>query len=194
MNFTLMFAIGMQLEIGCLLNKNGLPWNLPGDLKRFRNRTINGTVIMGRKTFESLPGPLQQRRNIVLTKEDKTWPGVETFHSLEEALESSENPFVIGGKQVICQAIKLNPKCIDLTLVHDVFPNDGTVYLHGFDLHKMNLYDRAMMLDGENSYSFIHIKNSFDGKELKYKLTHMIDGSYENNVKYDHRIYELQEK
>lgn len=189
-NFTLMFAIGSNLEIGSITSKNGLPWSLPGDLKRFRNRTINGTVIMGRKTFETLPAPLVHRHNIVITSQNLTWPNVEVVNSLNDALNMNLSPYVIGGKQIICEAINLEPRFIDLTLVHETFPNDGTVYLSGFDAHKMSLYDRAISCDGINGYSFLHIK-LWSGKLLTYKLQTMIDG-HDNGINYDHRIYELQ--
>ena len=69
--------------------KNELLYWLPNDLKRFKTLTTGHTIIMGRKTFESLPkGALPNRRNIVLSSQDITFPGAECFHSLEEALEA----------------------------------------------------------------------------------------------------------
>ncbi len=95
-------AIGKNNEIG---KKNELLWNLPADMKHFKETTSGHTVIMGQKTFESIGRPLPNRRNIVLTL-DKNFKadGVEVVYSLEELdalLEETSNPdeenFVIGG-------------------------------------------------------------------------------------------------
>ena len=86
----------------------GMLYSLPGDLKYFRRQTAGHTVIMGRKTLESLPGgkPLPKRRNIVLTR-DRTYKkrGVYVVHSPRELLEllaalDDTDPFVIGGGEI----------------------------------------------------------------------------------------------
>ncbi len=101
-------AIGKNNEIG---KKNDLLWNLPADMKHFRETTRGHTVIMGQKTFESLNSPLPNRRNIVITQ-DKNYlrHGVDVVYSPEEALDSAktafiqnakdEEIFVIGGGQI----------------------------------------------------------------------------------------------
>ncbi|HSQ98350.1 MAG TPA: dihydrofolate reductase [Sphingomicrobium sp.] len=77
-----------------------LPWHIPADLKRFKALTMGSVMLMGRRTFESLPGLLPGRRHIVLTR-DPGWtaPGAEVAHSPEEALEltGGEPVSVIGG-------------------------------------------------------------------------------------------------
>ncbi len=77
-----------------------LPWHIPADLKRFKALTMGTVMVMGRKTFESLPGLLPGRRHIVLTR-DRAWaaPGAEVAHSPEEALAlaGGEPVSVIGG-------------------------------------------------------------------------------------------------
>lgn len=99
-----------------------MPWHLPADLAHFRELTTGGTVLMGRKTFESLgnpPRPLPKRRNIVLTR-DRSWAadGVETRESLEQALElPEENIFVIGGGNVYEQAFG-QADAIEWTRIH----------------------------------------------------------------------------
>ena len=80
-----------------------LPWHISADLKRFKRLTMGSVMIMGRRTFESLPGILPGRRHIVLTR-DASWraPGVEVVHSVEDALRcAGEEPItVIGGAEV----------------------------------------------------------------------------------------------
>ena len=80
-----------------------LPWNIPADLKRFKAITMGTAMIMGRRTFESLPGILPGRRHIVLTR-DRAWKadGAEAAHSPEEAIELAGNDpmSVIGGADV----------------------------------------------------------------------------------------------
>ena len=90
--------------------QNRLLFWLPNDLKRFKALTTGNTIIMGRKTFESLPkGALPNRRNVVLsTQKDLLCPGAEVFSSLEEALNScqpDEHVYIIGGASVYRQAL-----------------------------------------------------------------------------------------
>jgi dihydrofolate reductase len=86
-----------------------LPWHLPSDLRRFRDLTRGNAVVMGRKTFESLPPavrPLPDRRNLVISSNpDYVAPGAEVFGSLEAALEAcARTCFVIGGSRVYAEA------------------------------------------------------------------------------------------
>ena len=92
--------------------QNRLLFWLPNDLKRFKALTTGNTIIMGRKTFESLPkGALPNRRNVVLsTQKDLICPDAEVFSSLEEALNScqpDEHVYIIGGASVYRQALPL---------------------------------------------------------------------------------------
>lgn len=88
---------------GVIGQSGKLPWRIPADLKRFKRLTMGSAMIMGRKTFESLPGVLPGRRHIVLTR-DRDWftPGVEMAHTVEEALAiAGEEPVsVIGGADI----------------------------------------------------------------------------------------------
>src|SRR5665647_467468 len=95
-------AIGKNNEIG---KKNELLWDLPADMKHFRETTKGHTVIMGQRTFESIGKPLPNRRNIVLTQDDSfKAEGVEISKSLDDVLasfkDSKEEVFVIGGGQI----------------------------------------------------------------------------------------------
>lgn len=109
-------AMNGDNAIGC---KGDLPWHLPEDLKHFKELTMGHPVIMGRKTWESLPKrPLPGRRNIVVSRnEDYVAEGAEVFKSLEEAVEACrEVPFIIGGAQIYKQAVPLMTK-VFITMV-----------------------------------------------------------------------------
>jgi dihydrofolate reductase len=96
-----------------------LPWHLPADLKRFKSLTMGSVMVMGRKTFESLPGILPGRRHIVLTR-DSDWraEGVEVAHEIGEALQlaGNERISVIGGADVFGKFLPLADR-VELTEV-----------------------------------------------------------------------------
>ena len=84
MHISIIVAIAQNNAIGF---ENKLLYWLPNDLKRFKALTTNHTIIMGRRTFESLPkGALPNRRNMVLTRQEIEFPGAESYVSLESAL------------------------------------------------------------------------------------------------------------
>jgi dihydrofolate reductase len=96
----IVIARAMNGVIGC---DNKLPWHLPEDLKRFKKLTQGTAMIMGRRTFDSLPGLLPGRRHIVLTRNpDWSAEGAEVVHSREEAIERlhGEPGSVIGGAEI----------------------------------------------------------------------------------------------
>lgn len=101
-------AVARNRAIG--LDNKLLYW-LPNDLRRFKSLTIGHTIIMGRRTFESLPkGALPNRRNIVLTRSQQQFPGAEAFPTLAAALDAcahDEEVYVIGGASVYRQALPL---------------------------------------------------------------------------------------
>ena len=109
---------------GVIGNLGGIPWRIPDDLKRFKALTMGKPVVMGRKTWDSLPKkPLPGRTNIVITR-DPGWTadGAVILHSLDEALirAQSENPeqiIIAGGAQVYRAALPLASR-IELTQVH----------------------------------------------------------------------------
>jgi dihydrofolate reductase len=102
MILSLIAATGKNGELG---KDNKLLWNLPSDMKHFREMTSGHPVIMGRKTFESIGHPLPKRRNIIITRDTTyTHEGVEIVHSTEQALSlftnSDEEIFCIGGAEI----------------------------------------------------------------------------------------------
>ena len=106
---------------------NQLLWHLPADLKHFKQLSTGHTIIMGRKTYDSIGKPLPNRRNIVITRQpDLTIQGCEIVHSLQQALDtckSEEDVFIIGGAEIFRQAIA---QCdiMFLTRVHHQFEAD----------------------------------------------------------------------
>lgn len=106
---------------------NDLPWYLPADLKHFKQLTTDHTVIMGRKTFESivtrLGKPLPDRRSVVLTRDTGfLYPGVEVIHSVDSICRF-DNAWIIGGAELYRQTIDLADQ-LYITDVHADIPGD----------------------------------------------------------------------
>jgi dihydrofolate reductase len=124
-------------ENNCIGKKNALPWYLPEDLKHFKQITSGYTVLMGRKTWESIPAkfrPLPNRKNIVITAQmDFSVPNdVEVYHTISEALEAHKNEqiFIIGGGNIYIQTINL-ADTLYITHVHQTV--DGDVFFPKID-------------------------------------------------------------
>ena len=119
MNINIIAAVAENRAIGF---ENKLLYWLPDDLKRFKALTTGHTIIMGRKTFESLPkGALPNRRNIVLSRNITELPGCEVFPSLSAALEKcgeEEEVYIIGGSTVYAEGIAIASR-LCLTEIHD---------------------------------------------------------------------------
>lgn len=107
--------------------KNGLPWKLSADLKHFKALTTGHTVIMGRKTFDSIGKPLPERTNIIITRNsDFKVPDCIVVGSMEEALEASpdnDEIFVMGGAEIYKQFLPI-VQTIYLTRIHHRFDGD----------------------------------------------------------------------
>lgn len=129
---SLIVAIDENKAIG---KDNQLLWHLPNDLKFFKKTTSGHTIIMGRKTYDSIGKPLPNRRNMVITRnKDLKIEGVEFYTSLREAIQNSKSEnevFVIGGSEIYNQALPLSNK-IYLTQVHHKFEAD--TYLESLNL------------------------------------------------------------
>ena len=101
MKISIVVAASENLVIGY---KNALPWHISEDLKHFKQITINHSVVMGRKTFESIGKPLKERRNIVISRDGTLKiEGAEVVNSLDEAIHRTKNEneiFIIGGEQI----------------------------------------------------------------------------------------------
>lgn len=114
---------------GVIGRGNALPWRLPADLRRFKAVTLGHTLVMGRRTYESIGRPLPGRRTVVITRRTDWRPeGVAVVHSLEEALASSPaetEVFVAGGGEIFREALPRADR-IHLTRIDAEVPGDTT--------------------------------------------------------------------
>lgn len=154
MSYSIIAAIGKNNELG---KDNDLIWRLKNDLKFFREVTTGHTIIMGRKTFESLPKMLPNRKHIVLSSSENFPSEVEVYKELKDLLESLKNSeeeiFIIGGgsiyKSFIDHADKLYLTEIDASY------KEADTYFPTFD--KEN-YDREVLKENEeNGISYKHV-------------------------------------
>jgi dihydrofolate reductase len=113
---------------------NALPWRLPADLAHFKRLTLGKPIVMGRRTWESLPGLLPQRRHVVVTRDPAyEAPGAQVVHSIDEALDAaSDSPeiMVIGGADLYRQTLPGAGR-LYLTQVHARV--DGDAFFPDFD-------------------------------------------------------------
>jgi dihydrofolate reductase len=141
MRISIIVAIAENRAIGF---ENHLLYRLPNDLKRFKALTSGHTVVMGRRTFESLPkGALPNRRNIVLSTTQTSFPGADTFPTLEAALKDchmraalhdvqAQDVYVIGGASVYERALPFADR-ICLTYVYDT-PTEADTFFPEIDM------------------------------------------------------------
>lgn len=120
------FLIVAAAQNGVIGANGQMPWHLPADLKRFKALTLGKPMVMGRKTFDSLPGLLPGRRHIVLTR-DRAWQadGAEVAHDLDGALAlaGGGEVAVIGGAEILALALP-RARRLELTEVHADIPGD----------------------------------------------------------------------
>lgn len=147
MKLSIIACVGKNLELG---RDNNLIFHIKDDMKYFKEITLNHIVVMGRKTFESLPGLLKDRKNVVITRSKNiNFPNeVEVYSSIEEFMEHYKNYndeiFVIGGASIYKQFLDFCDK-IYLTEVYE--SREADVYFPKFD---KNLYDREVIKTGES--------------------------------------------
>ena len=125
MTVSIVVAIAENNAIG---RNNQLLWYIPADLKHFKQITNGHTVIMGRKTYESIGKPLPNRRNIVVTRNPALQiEGVEITGSIDEALKlctTEAEVFIIGGAEIYSKSMEITDK-IYLTRVHETYEADS---------------------------------------------------------------------
>ncbi len=156
---TIIAAVSLNNVIG---NKNKLIWNIPNDLKRFKDLTTGHSVIMGRKTFDSLPNPLPNRDNIVITRNTNySNPDIKVCSSIEDAINLTKTdiqPFIIGGGEIYSQTINMADK-IELTKVYSEFNGDAffpEIPLDIFELINEERFDSNS--ENEFDYAFLTYK------------------------------------
>ncbi|MDJ0739634.1 MAG: type 3 dihydrofolate reductase [Gammaproteobacteria bacterium] len=120
--------IAAMSDNGVIGRDNRLPWRLPADLAHFKRLTIGKPIIMGRRTWESLPGLLPQRRHIVVTRDaGYRADGALVVHSLHEAIAAAgdvDEMLIVGGADLYAQTIPLATRMY-LTYVHDRIAGDA---------------------------------------------------------------------
>ncbi len=151
--------IGAASENNVIGRDNWMPWDLPAELAYFRNVTKGKTVIMGRKTYDSVGRPMPNRHNIILTREaDLKIEGVDVVTSIEEALELAKKGnldeiFVIGGEQIYKLAMPYANR-IYLTRVHTTIEN-GEAFFPEFNEAEWEMVkSEKYEADDENTIPF----------------------------------------
>ena len=148
-----------RADDGTIGNGGTLPWHLPADLKRFKAQTMGKPMIMGRKTFESLPGLLPGRRHIVLTR-DAAWsaPGAEVVADPQAALAlaDADDVAIIGGAEIFALFLPM-ADCIELTEIHGDFAGDTRMPEFGPKWTESAREDFPAQ-DGRPAYSFVALE------------------------------------
>jgi len=156
-----MYIIAAASENNVIGRKGELPWRQSTDLQRYRALTSGKTIIMGRKTHEAIGRPLPNRVNIVITRQEKDYPGCVVVHSLDEALAAAKRSgaaeaWVIGGGELYREALPVVDR-IELTRIHVTIP-DGDAFFPELDL---TVWKEVMREDhpadekNEHAYTFL---------------------------------------
>lgn len=141
---------------GVIGRGDGLPWHLPDDLAHFKASTLDRPMVMGRKTWETLPGALPRREHVVITRQ----PGYEArgatvVHSLEEALAhlaGAPEVCIVGGAEIYAAAL---PIATDLVLTHVEADVEGDTFFPEVDWSAWRVVDeRAHPADARHAYPF----------------------------------------
>ncbi|MDF1655406.1 MAG: type 3 dihydrofolate reductase [Coxiellaceae bacterium] len=149
----LIAAMAHQRVIGL---KGDMPWHMPEDLKHFKNMTAGKTVIMGRKTFDSIGKPLPKRRNIVISRQaDLVIDGCDVFNDLQQAIAScdaQEDIMIVGGSTLYEQALPFADRLYLTFIDADV---EGDTFFPAWDSDEWQLVDRMeCSADKENPYDY----------------------------------------
>ena len=156
MRISIIAAVARKRAIG---KDNNLIYRLPNDLKRFKQLTTGNTIIMGRKTLESLPkGALPNRRNIVLTRSDATFAGCDTYRSLDEALKNcadNEDIYIIGGGSIYAQSMEMADR-LCLTEIDDTPEEADTFFPDYSEWHETWRENHDKDERHEHKYAFVN--------------------------------------
>lgn len=152
---SLIVAMANNRVIG---KNNDMPWHLPNDLRHFKETTLDHTIIMGRKTFDSLGRVLPKRKHIVLTRSEHTFPDeVTVLHHIDDLLayvekNKDEEMFVIGGGQLF-EIMLPHVQKMYITLIDETF--EGDVFFPAFDKKEWNLISEQKGVKNEkNPYDY----------------------------------------
>ena len=153
MTICMIAAVGKNLELG---KDNNLIWHFKDDMAFFKETTTGSSIIMGRKTFESLPKVLPRRKNIIITKkEDYKAEGATVVHSISEALNEveSDTAFIIGGGMIYRESLELWDK---LYLTEVELDTEGDVFFPEIDKNDWKLIaEEKHTKDEKNEYDYV---------------------------------------
>lgn len=143
-------------------SNNQMPWHLPNDLRFFKETTTGNTIVMGRKTFESIGRVLPNRKHIVITKSTTDFPNeVEVVHDIETIVKLSEDNneeelFVIGGGDIFKQLLPYADK-LYVTLINETF--EGDVFFPVISMEEWEEVSREKGIQNErNPYEYYFIQ------------------------------------
>lgn len=158
-------AILAMSENRVIGKNNQLPWHLPADLKHFKTITTGHSILMGRKTYESIGRPLPNRTNIIITRNAALQiPGCVVVTSIDDALnyakKENKEIFIIGGAEVYTQLLPVTDR-IYLTLVHGQFAGDAFFpELNKEEWKEVDRVDHNADANNAYPYSFIRMERS----------------------------------
>ena len=146
-------------EKGAIGKDGGLPWKLPNDMKFFKETTTGHTVLMGRKTFESMGNrPLPNRQNLIMTRQlDYQADGVTVVHHLDDVVGNSEDIYVIGGSEIYKQFMPVVDVLWQTKIAGDF---DGDTFFPQVNWDDWQLVEKIPGIRDE--------KNKYDHELLKY--------------------------
>ena len=154
MQINIIAAVSKNMAIG---NENKLLYWLPNDLKRFKALTTGHTIVMGRKTFESLPkGALPNRRNVVLSRSLNALPGAEVFADLASALSTcsaDEEVYIIGGASIYLQAMPMADR-LCLTEIDDIADSADAFFPEVSHEQWQEVWSESHDIDEKHAYRY----------------------------------------
>lgn len=163
-----MISIIVATDKNNLIGKdNDLPWRIPADLAYFKKVTLGSTIVMGRKTYESIGKPLPKRRNIILSRQEFHADGCETLHSIEEVERfnvDGEELFIIGGAHIFKETLPI-ADFLYLTYIDEEF--EGDTYFPEVNEQDWELVSSEKGIKDE--------KNPYDYFFKKFKRTGLSD-------------------
>lgn len=152
---TMIAAAGENNSLG---KDNDLVWHLPDDFKRFKELTSGNYILMGRKTFESFPKPLPNRKHLIITRQENysVPENCFVFDSISSALQSIDNTdvWIIGGGEIYKQSMEIADR-IELTRVHSEFEADTFFPEIGDEWELVNQEHHAS--DERHKYDFTYL-------------------------------------
>jgi dihydrofolate reductase len=147
-------AIAAMARNRVIGNQGKIPWRLPDEFRWFKEKTMGGILVMGRKTYESIGRPLPGRETIVISRTGTTYPGTTTKNSLTELQPETEpkDVFIAGGAEIYRQAL---PSCTDLFLTVVNLEPEGDTWFPAFETD----FIQTKIVRSHPEFQVIHYRN-----------------------------------